>query len=174
MFREKDNIWDIFYSLFLSDLISMGQVGHALFHQPFRGLMHPVQDTIQDRTLPLHSRDTIQDRTLSFYSTRHNTRQNTAKYYSIHNTRQTNALAQQQSQYKTEHCPSTVLGTIQYRTTSSTRHITRPNIVLPHYQKQYNTEHTYRTATNVISDIPLNLISYKHHKVANVIMRQTS
>ena len=130
MFREKDNIWDIFYSLFLSDLISMGQVGHALFHQPFRGLMHPVQDTIQDRTLPLHSRDTIQDRTLSFYSTRHNTRQS-------------NALAQQQSQYKTEHCPSTVLGTIQYRTSSSTRHITRPNIVLPHYQKQYNTEHRH-------------------------------
>ena len=34
--------------------------------------------------------------------------------------------------------------------------------------------HKFGTATNVISDMPLNLISYKHHKAINVIMRQTS
>ena len=44
-----------------------------------------------------------------------------------------------QTHNKTEHCPSTVLDTIQYRTSPMTRHHTRQNMA--RYYTQYKTEH---------------------------------
>ena len=48
-------------------------------------------------------------------------------------------IFQYQTHNKTEHCPSTVLDTIQYRTSPMTRHHTRQNMA--RYYTQYKTEH---------------------------------